>query len=46
MTMIEHPRKRTVTPSQRDLDNIEDAQWRPIPRYVLLWRKFLAWFRY
>jgi hypothetical protein len=44
--MVERPRKRTVTPSLRDLQNIEDADWKPIPRYVLWWRAFIAWFRY
>jgi hypothetical protein len=46
MTMIERPRKRTVTPSQRELDTTEDAVWYPVPRYVLLWRAFIGWFRY
>jgi len=46
MTMIEHPVKRTVTPSLRELANVEDAVWRPVPRYVLWWRAFIRWFRY
>ena len=41
MTIIERPIRRTVTPSLRDLDNIVDAEWRPIPRYVLWWRAII-----
>jgi hypothetical protein len=46
MTMIEPPLKRTITPSLRDIANIVDAEWRPIPRYVLVWRAFLRLFRH
>lgn len=41
MTMLERPIHRTKTPSQRELDNVEDAVWRPIPQYILLWRKLV-----
>jgi hypothetical protein len=44
MTMIERPTRRTRTPSQRELDNTVDAEWWPIPRYVLWWRAIVRFF--
>lgn len=35
MVIIEPPRICKVVPSLRDLENIEDAVWRPIPRWKL-----------
>lgn len=41
MMLIERPIRRTVTPSLRDLDNIVDVEWRPIARYVTIWRAII-----
>jgi len=35
MIIIEPPRIRKVVPSLRDMANIEDAVWRPVPRWKL-----------
>lgn len=45
MMFVEPPRVRKVVPSLVDLNNIEDADWRPIPRYELLWRALVRWLR-
>jgi hypothetical protein len=37
MVIIEPPKKKTVTPSQKDVDNIVDAEWREIGK----WEEFI-----
>jgi hypothetical protein len=46
MTVIEPPRVRKAVPSLRDLNNIEDAQWRPLTRFELAVRGIVKWFKY
>lgn len=38
MIIVEPPRIRKVVPSLRDMENIEDAVWRPVPRWKLYLR--------
>jgi hypothetical protein len=46
MTIVEKPRTHKVVPSLRDLNNIEDAQWRRISKVELVVRRIVRWFKY
>lgn len=45
MVIIEPPKKKTVTPSQKDIDNIEDAEWREIGKWEIFIRNIKKAFR-
>jgi hypothetical protein len=45
MVIIEPPKKKTVTPSQKDIDNIVDAEWRELSKLEIFIRNIKKSFR-